>query len=98
MVEALTDIAAKIEKPTALIVISAHWEDDVATVTHSSQLPIIHDYYGFPQEAYEIQYPAPGAPQLAEDIQQSLIANNVESRLDNERGFDHGLYVPLRLM
>ncbi len=59
---------------------------------------MIYDYYGFPKEAYDIQYPAPGAPELAEEILTLFETSDVEARLDDERGFDHGLYVPLLLM
>ena len=98
MVECLTMIAGEIEKPSAIIVVSAHWEEDVVAVTHGNQPPIIYDYYGFPQAAYEIQYPALGDPARAEKIHTALTANRIESRLDDQRGFDHGVYVPLLLM
>lgn len=98
MVESLTAISANIRKPSAIIVISAHWEEDVVTITHSPQPPLIYDYYGFPKEAYEIQYPAPGEPELAQYVHDILSTNQIEARLDNQRGFDHGLFVPLLLM
>lgn len=98
MVESLTMIADRTEKPSAIIVVSAHWEEDVATITHRARPPIIYDYYGFPQAAYQIQYPTPGNPTLAEKIHAALTANQIESRLDSQRGFDHGLYVPMLLM
>ena len=98
MVEVLTTIAESIKKPSAIIVISAHWEEDVVTVTHGASPPIIYDYYGFPDEAYQIQYPAPGAPKLAEDIYRVLGANQIATRLDAQRGFDHGLFIPLKIM
>jgi len=98
LVECLTAIATKISKPSAIIVISAHWEEDVVTITHRARPPMIYDYYGFPKETYEIDYPAPGAPDLAKEIHALFEANNIEARLDDQRGFDHGLYVPLLLM
>lgn len=98
MVECLAAVAAYIDKPTAIIVVSAHWEEDVVAITHSGQPPMIYDYYGFPQAAYEIQYPAPGAPALAKQIHKALADEHIESRLDDDRGFDHGMYVPLMLM
>ena len=98
MVESLTTIVESIEKPSAIIAISAHWEEDVVTITHGTRPPIIYDYYGFPDEAYQIQYPAPGAPQLAEEIYNILEANQIAAKLDDQRGFDHGLYVPLKVM
>lgn len=59
---------------------------------------MIYDYYGFPDAAYDIQYPLSGDPKLAERIYQLLNANGIEARLDQRRGFDHGVFVPLKLM
>ncbi len=98
MVESLIAIAKNIKTPSAMIVISAHWEEDIVTIIHGARPPIIYDYYGFPDEAYEIQYPAPGAPKLAQHIHKTLEANGIPAKLDDQRGFDHGLYVPLKLM
>lgn len=98
LVEALSVIATSIKKPSAMVVISAHWEDKVAAVTHQVRPPMIYDYHGFPKEAYEFQYPAPGALELAERVYAALNANRIETRLDAQRGFDHGLYIPMMLM
>ncbi len=98
LVDSLTTIAARIRKPSAIIVISAHWEAEVTTITHGAQPSLIYDYYGFPKESYEIQYPAPGAPELARNVQALLRAEQIKAKLDDQRGFDHGLYVPLLLM
>jgi len=98
MVEHLRGIAATIRKPSAIIVVSAHWEEPVATITAQQSPPIIYDYHGFPEESYSIQYPAPGAPELAHELRAVLEHNGVNARLDVERGFDHGLYIPLLLM
>jgi 4,5-DOPA dioxygenase extradiol len=59
---------------------------------------MFYDYYGFPDEAYEITYPAPGSPELAEKIKGTLEENNIPARIDPQRGFDHGLFIPLKLM
>jgi len=98
LVEHLRNIAATIRKPSAIIVVSAHWEEPVATITAQRSPPIIYDYYGFPEESYSIQYPAPGAPEIADRIQAALAGCGIDNRLDRERGFDHGLYIPLLLM
>lgn len=98
MVAHLSALATRITKPSAILVISAHWEEQVVTITHSTKPPIIYDYYGFPAQTYEIQYPAPGAPALAQSVHAKLLAHGIEAKLDDERGFDHGLYVPLSLM
>ena len=98
MVDALSKIAATIKRPSAIIVVSAHWEEKVASITHHAQPPMIYDYYGFSKAAYELQYRAPGDPKLANRIRSAFQRNNIQSQLDGQRGFDHGLYVPLMLM
>jgi len=59
---------------------------------------MLYDYYGFPDEAYEITFPAPGSPDLASRIAGLLNQNDIPARVDPQRGFDHGLYIPLKLM
>lgn len=94
----LESCANLITKPTAIVVISAHWESARPTVTSASTPALIYDYYGFPREAYDIQYAAPGEPSLAEDIYQCLLSDGLDAVKDGERGFDHGMFVPLKLM
>lgn len=98
MVTELKKLSSKIERPSAIIVISAHWEETVATVTSASYPDIIYDYYGFPEESYSIKYPSPGDPQLAENVYKAMCETGIECRMDADRGFDHGLYVPLKIM
>lgn len=91
-------LAGLISKPDAIVVVSAHWEESLPTITAGAQPELIYDYYNFPPEAYQITYPAAGAPQLAATIQQLFMAQEIDSVLDSERGFDHGLFVPLKIM
>ncbi|HPA71419.1 MAG TPA: class III extradiol ring-cleavage dioxygenase [Spirochaetota bacterium] len=98
MIEFLEGIAPSLGRPSAIVVISAHWEEDAATVTSGASPGLIYDYYGFPEEAYRIQYPAPGDPALAAEIFKMLKAAGIEGRLTPERGFDHGLFVPLKIL
>ncbi|EXJ16497.1 DODA-type extradiol aromatic ring-opening family dioxygenase [Imhoffiella purpurea] len=98
MVDCLKHIAAKYPKPSAIVLVSAHWEEKIPTITSGSRPDLIYDYYGFPEESYEIQYPCPGEPRLAEKIHGLLDRAGIASRLDAKRGFDHGLFVPLKLM
>lgn len=84
-------------KPTALLVVSAHWEAPVPTLMTAAQPPMLYDYYGFPPESYTITWPAPGAPALAGRVRASLSAAGFESAQDEVRGFDHGTFVPLKL-
>ncbi len=88
----------RLRRPTAVLVVSAHWEEDVPTVLGAATPPLFHDYYGFPKEAYEIEYPAPGAPALAARVAGLLESRGIPCRIDDRRGFDHGLFIPLKLM
>lgn len=81
--------------PKAILSVSAHWETPVPTVMASPQPPMLYDYYGFPAAAYEIQWPAPGAPEVAERVRALLTAAGFETASDDQRGFDHGTFVPL---
>ena len=98
MVENLKVLVTKIKKPSAIIVISAHWEEKIPTITSGANPSLIYDYYGFPEESYNIKYPCPGEPFLADQIHLLLSSAGIEARLDKKRGFDHGLFVPLKIM
>ncbi|MFK5953515.1 MAG: class III extradiol ring-cleavage dioxygenase [Desulfobacterium sp.] len=98
MVENLIKIATKIKKPSAIIVISAHWEEKIVTITSGANPALIYDYYGFPEESYDIEYPCLGEPSLADQVFELLSNGGIEVRKDQGRGFDHGLFVPLKIM
>jgi aromatic ring-opening dioxygenase catalytic subunit (LigB family) len=98
MVSCLREIGTRMAKPSAILVVSAHWEENIPTITSSARPSLIYDYSGFPEETYSIEYPCPGEPLLAARIQKVLINAGMETRLDSERGFDHGLFVPLKIM
>lgn len=98
MVEFLKRIVTEIDEPSAILVISAHWEEKIATITSGKSPSLMYDYYGFPEESYHITYPAPGNPDLAQAIFSLLRKSGIEASLDDQRGFDHGLFVPLKLM
>jgi aromatic ring-opening dioxygenase catalytic subunit (LigB family) len=83
--------------PQVLLVISAHWEEPAPTLMTSAQPPMLYDYYGFPPASYHLQWPAPGAPEVAERVRRQLAKAGIESAADPERGFDHGTFVPLKL-
>jgi len=87
-----------IETPDAIVVISAHWEESIISITASPQPSMLFDYYGFPPETYQYQYPAPGEPELAGHAHELIGKAGIQSRLDHDRGFDHGVFVPLMLM
>jgi 4,5-DOPA dioxygenase extradiol len=89
----LHDLSARLPQPTAVCVVSAHWVTSGSHVLVSENPRTIHDFYGFPQELYKVEYPAPGAPDKAEDLTKSpLIA------ADEEWGLDHGSWSVLRHM
>ncbi|MFH2131202.1 MAG: class III extradiol ring-cleavage dioxygenase [bacterium] len=98
LVAFLRTIARRLPPPEAILVISAHWEEDQPAITSGSRPGLIYDYYGFPDEAYQVQYPAPGAPQIARELADTIRAHGMLADLDDARGFDHGLFVPLKLM
>ena len=85
-------------RPKAIVVVSAHWECANPTLTSGAAPGLIYDYGGFPEEMYRLQYPAPGAPQLAERIAGLLTDAGFDPQLDPNRGFDHGMFIPLLLM
>ncbi len=85
------------QKPSALLVISAHWEEPSPTVMTAAQPPMLFDYYGFPPASYEITWPAPGDPALATRVRRLLAAVGIESAENPRRGFDHGTFVPLKV-
>lgn len=84
--------------PRSLLVISAHWEEPVTTVMSGTHPPLFYDYYGFPPEAYTITWPAPGDPHLAEHTREILSRAGFETAEDPDRGFDHGTFIPLKVM
>lgn len=98
MVDTLRTVTKLINKPSAILVVSAHWEENIATLTSGANPSIIYDYYGFPEESYAIEYPCVGEPALAKRLHRLLGKAGIEARLDAQRGFDHGLFVPLKIM
>ncbi|WP_156841693.1 DODA-type extradiol aromatic ring-opening family dioxygenase [Novosphingobium aquimarinum] len=85
-------------RPKGIVVISGHWEEDAYTASTAEQPEMIFDYYGFPQHTYELSFPAPGAPKLAERIVSLLQGAGLPARTDPSRGFDHGVFVPFLLI
>lgn len=83
------------EKPRALLVVSAHWEESAPTVMAAVEPPMLFDYYGFPAAAYTLKWPAPGSPQLASRVAELLSTAGIPANVDTQRGFDHGVYIPL---
>jgi 4,5-DOPA dioxygenase extradiol len=83
-------IGAGIPRPSAVLAVSAHWYLPGTAVTAMAAPPTIHDFGGFPRELYEVQYPAPGSPELAERVQRLLMPLGVAA--DHRWGLDHGTW------
>ncbi len=98
MLDFMAQLPARLTRPDAILVISAHWEESAATLLGAPNPPMFSDYYGFPDAAYRITYPAPGSPTLADRIAGLLQENQIPARIDPARGFDHGLFIPLKMM
>ena len=94
----LAHLAASLPRPDAILVVSAHWDTRVATVSLAAHPATIHDFSGFPAALYDIQYPAPGAPALANQVVALLQSKGIAVHTDAERGLDHGAWVPLSLI
>lgn len=95
---ALARLAGELPKPRAIVIVSAHWENNELLVSGNPQPETWHDFGGFPKALFEVQYPAPGDPQLAAEVVQLLKRSDLPARIDTERPFDHGVWVPLSLM
>ncbi len=98
MVNGLGNIAKDLVKPRAIIVVSAHWEADRVRISSAEQPSLLYDYSGFPPQAYQIKYPVQGNPVLADKVYTVMQEAGVDCQLDDKRGFDHGLFVPLKIM
>lgn len=94
----LRNWALAMPRPKAVLMVSAHWEESYVTLGATSQVPLVYDFYGFPQKYYETRYPCPPAPDLATRVGELLTAANQKYSADPQRGLDHGAYVPLAAM
>ncbi len=92
----MAEVAATLPRPRAILCISAHWQTDGISVTAMEKPRTIHDFRGFPKALFEVQYPAPGSPALAELV--CGLLSDEEVHLDEEWGLDHGCWAVLRRM
>lgn len=95
-VQGFRNIVTKIPKPNAILCVSAHWETKGTFVTAMEHPRTIHDFGGFPKELFEVQYPAPGSPDLAKQTQKLITTTNIE--LDDKWGLDHGAWSVIKHM
>ena len=85
------------ERPKAMLVISGHWEQPQFTVQTGKNPALMYDYSGFPAHTYQLKWPAPGAPELAHEAAQLLGDHGLKIGFDADRGWDHGVFVPLKV-
>lgn len=90
--------AESLGRPKAVLCVSAHWLTRLPAVSAAAQPETIHDFGGFPDALYQVQWPAPGAPWLADRVQALLTAAGIRNAIDPGRGLDHGVWVPLSLI
>ncbi|AUH42543.1 dioxygenase family protein [Streptomyces sp. CMB-StM0423] len=87
--------AADLPRPRAVLVVSAHWEEAPVALGATTTVPLVYDFWGFPEHYYRVRYPAPGAPELAESVRKLLRTPGESVQDFPDRGLDHGAYVPL---
>lgn len=94
---AMSEVVTQLAAPRAMVVVSPHWDTRIPTVSSATQLETIHDFYGFPAELYDIQYPAQGSPEVAKEVAAALQRAGLDVA-DSQHGLDHGAWQPLRQM
>jgi 4,5-DOPA dioxygenase extradiol len=87
--------SAELPRPKSILMVSAHWEEAPIAVGATESVPLVYDFWGFPQHYYHVKYPAPGAPQLADSVRKLLAGPGESVQHVAGRGLDHGAYVPL---
>jgi 4,5-DOPA dioxygenase extradiol len=93
----LTEWGRRLGRPSSILVVSAHWESAPLTIGATTSVPLVYDFYGFPKRYYDITYPSPGAPELAQRVRR-LAGELTPVAEDPRRGLDHGAYTPLLFM
>ena len=91
-------LVPQLKTPRAIVVVSPHWETAVATVGFATRPDTLHDFGGFDPRLYEMQYPAPGSPEVAALVMAALQEAGFPAAQDAQRGLDHGAWTPLRQM
>jgi 4,5-DOPA dioxygenase extradiol len=94
----MAGLGQALPRPQAILCVSAHWETAAPAVSGAARPETIHDFYGFPRELYQLQYPAPGAPDLAAQVRDTLNAAGIACAIDAGQGLDHGAWNPLSLI
>lgn len=94
----LTELAAALPRPRAIVIASAHWLTPQPRVGGAAEPATVHDFFGFPAALSQLHYPAPGDPALAAEVMQRLGDADLAPQLAPQQGLDHGVWVPLRLL
>jgi 4,5-DOPA dioxygenase extradiol len=94
----LASWATAMPRPKSILMVSAHWEERPATLGATRTVPLVYDFYGFPEQYYQTRYPSPGAPELAARVRELLEKKKIAYADEPKRGLDHGAYVPLVAM
>lgn len=95
---ALAALAARLPRPRAIVVVSAHWDTDEPSVGYALRPETIHDFWGFPKALYAIRYPAAGSDAVADEVRACLRAAGFAAHADPAQGLDHGAWIPLNMM
>jgi 4,5-DOPA dioxygenase extradiol len=90
--------AQVLPRPKAVLMISAHWTEEPMQIGATRTVPLVYDFYGFPEKYYQVRYPAPGAPELAERVRTLMKKAGMAVGEAPDRGLDHGAYIPLMCM
>ena len=89
--------AEQLPRPKRILIVSAHWENAPVAISSTRRVPLVYDFYGFPEHYYQMTYDAPGAPELAADVRKLLPTREPVQEFE-ARGLDHGAWVPLKAM
>ncbi|WP_028081418.1 DODA-type extradiol aromatic ring-opening family dioxygenase [Solimonas soli] len=99
MADFLRGLAATLPaRPRAVLLISGHWLEPAFTAGSHPRPPLIYDYYGFPEHTYQLRYDAPGDPALAARARELIVDAGLPADIDAQRGYDHGVFIPLKLV
>jgi len=94
----LCGLGKNLPRPDAILCVTAHWETDIPTLSATPAPKTVHNFGGFTPDLYQIEYSAPGSPNVARQVATALDAGGIEVAIDGARGFDHGTWVPLAIM
>lgn len=86
------------ERPRAIVLVTAHWSERNPTISSARKHALYYDYYGFPPETYNLKYDAPGSPEVAQELYHALQEVGFDPQLDDERGWDHGVFIPMLIV